>query len=190
MNVGMLETIALAEVALCAAVWTGFILAARRRTGGLKKAVRAPASRWGIILQTAGLALALVYLRPAGFEKSPASLMAAMVLAPPSAALACWATRHLGKQWRYEAALSEDHELIQDGPYGWVRHPIYTAMLGMLMAVGAAWTWWPIGVAGLMFFVAGTEIRARAEDRLLAERFGEAFAAYRRRVRAYIPLVR
>ncbi len=40
-----------------------------------------------------------------------------MILGPPSVALAWAATRHLGKQWRYQAAVSEDHELIQTGPY-------------------------------------------------------------------------
>jgi protein-S-isoprenylcysteine O-methyltransferase Ste14 len=63
-------------------------------------------------------------------------------------------------------------------------------MLGMLLATGAAWTWWPMWVAAVIFLLAGTEIRIRAEDRLLAERFQDAFAAYRSRVRAYIPFIR
>ena len=100
------------------------------------------------------------------------------------------AARHLGKQWRFEAALNEDHELVQTGPYRWIRHPIYASMLGMLLATGCAWTWWPMQIAGLVFFLIGTEIRVRAEDRLLSERFRESFAAYRARVPAYIPFIR
>ena len=113
-----------------------------------------------------------------------------MILGPSAVALAWMATRHLGKQWRYEAALSEDHQLIQTGPYRWVRHPIYAGMLLLLLAMASAWTWWPMFLAGLIVFLAGTEIRVRAEDRLLAERFRETFAAYRSRVPAYIPYVR
>src|SRR5271166_982112 len=105
-------------------------------------------------------------------------------------ALAWMASRHLGRQWRFEAALNEGHELIQTGPYRWVRHPIYASMLGMLLATGTAWTWWPVFVAALVIFVAGTEIRVRAEDRLLAERFQATFLDYRSRVRAYIPFIR
>jgi protein-S-isoprenylcysteine O-methyltransferase Ste14 len=45
-----------------------------------------------------------------------------------------------------EAALSEDHELVQTGPYRWIRHPIYASILGMLLATGNAWTWWPMFV--------------------------------------------
>ena len=63
-------------------------------------------------------------------------------------------------------------------------------MLGMLLATGAAWTWWPMFAAGLIFFLAGMEIRVRAEDRLLAEHFQNAFADYRSRVPAYIPFIR
>jgi protein-S-isoprenylcysteine O-methyltransferase Ste14 len=150
----------------------------------------APASRWGIFLVTVGFFLVWVYVRPAGFHKSAASLVVSMVLGPPSVALVWAATRHLGKQWRYVAALTEDHELIQTGPYARLRHPIYTSMLGMLLATGAAWTWWPMFAAGVAAFVAGTEIRVRAEDRLLAERFQESFAEYRARVPAFIPFIR
>ena len=63
-------------------------------------------------------------------------------------------------------------------------------MLGMVLATGFAWTWWPLQIAGIAFFLVGTEIRIRAEDRLLGERFQESFAAYRARVPAYIPFIR
>jgi protein-S-isoprenylcysteine O-methyltransferase Ste14 len=47
-----------------------------------------------------------------------------------------------------------------------------------------------MSVAGLFFFLVGTEIRVRSEDRLLAERFPESFDAYRLNVHAYIPFIR
>jgi protein-S-isoprenylcysteine O-methyltransferase Ste14 len=185
-----LHFVAILEVIVCWFAWSLAFVVARARAKGQKKVVRAPASRWGIFLQMLGLAFVFSYVRPADFEKSALSLIASMVLGPLSVWLAWSATRHLGKQWRYEAALSADHELIQSGPYGWVRHPIYLSMLGMLLAVGTAWTWWPMFVAGVIVFLAGTEIRVRAEDRLLSERFGERFSAYRGRVWAYVPGIR
>jgi protein-S-isoprenylcysteine O-methyltransferase Ste14 len=60
----------------------------------------------------------------------------------------------------------------------------------MLLATGAAWTWWPMWVAAVIFLLVGTEIRVRAEDRLLAERFGDSFIAYRSSVPACIPFIR
>jgi protein-S-isoprenylcysteine O-methyltransferase Ste14 len=186
----MLQTVALAELFLCWVAWSLAFVKARKKAAGQKRVVTAPASRWGIVLEMVGFALVWAYVRPLGFDKSAAILIASMVLGPPSVALAWAATRHLGKQWRYEAALSEDHELIQTGPYRWVRHPIYASMLGMLLATGAAWSWWPMFAGALVVFLVGTEIRVRAEDRLLAERFQDAFAEYRSRVKAYVPFIR
>jgi protein-S-isoprenylcysteine O-methyltransferase Ste14 len=137
-----------------------------------------------------GFALAWSYIWPGVFEKSSGALIVSMLLGPPSVALAWAATRHLGKQWRYKAALSQDHKLIQTGPYRLIRHPIYASMLGMLLATLAAWTWWPLALASVIVFLAGTEIRIRAEESLLASHFGASFTAYRARTSAYIPFLR
>jgi protein-S-isoprenylcysteine O-methyltransferase Ste14 len=186
----VLEIVALAVLFVCWIVWVLAFAKPRREAAGHKKVVRAPESLWGIGLAAVGFALVWMYVRPAGFHKSTMALVTSMLLGPPSAALAWAATRHLGKQWRYEAALSADHDLIQTGPYARIRHPIYASMLGMLLATAAARTWWPMFLAGLVFFIAGTEIRVRAEERLLAERFGEQYAAYRSRTSAYMPFIR
>jgi protein-S-isoprenylcysteine O-methyltransferase Ste14 len=185
-----LESAAMAELLLCWVAWTFAFIKPQRQAKGQKKAVRAPASRWGIILVMLAFACAWAYVKPKGFEKSTASLVIAMILAPCATALAYAATRRLGKQWRYEAALSEDHDLITTGPYRWLRHPIYASMLGMLLATLLAWTWWPMAIAALALFVAGTEIRVHAEERLLQGRFPTEYAAFRKRTRAYIPFIR
>jgi protein-S-isoprenylcysteine O-methyltransferase Ste14 len=186
----MLQTIAVVELTVCWVIWALSFVAAKKRAAGQKKAARSPRSRWGIVLQMIGFSCVFVRALPVGFEKSTASLIVSMMIAPLPVLLAWAATRHLGKQWQFEAAVNEDHELIQTGPYAWVRHPIYTSMLGLLLAAGAALTWWPMFVAGVVFFLIGTGIRVRLEDRLLADRFGEQFLAYRARVRAFIPSIR
>jgi protein-S-isoprenylcysteine O-methyltransferase Ste14 len=186
----MLQIIAIVELSVSWFFWGLAFWKPRKLAAGQKKVISAPASRWGIGLEVVAFALTWMYIRPVGFEKSTVSLLISMILFPPAVLLVWAATRHLGKQWRYEAALSEDHELIQTGPYAFVRHPIYTSMLCMLLATGAAWSWWPLFTAGVIFFLAGNEIRVRAEDRLLSERFGASFQAYRSRVSAYIPFIR
>jgi protein-S-isoprenylcysteine O-methyltransferase Ste14 len=186
----MLKIVALVELGLCGVAWSLAFLRPHQETAVPEKVAGAPASKWGIFLEMVGFALAWTYVRPVGFEKSNLALIASMIIGPPSVALAWAATRHLGKQWRFAAALRKDHELITTGPYGWVRHPIYTSMLGMLLATGAAYTWWPMFAAALIFFLVGTEIRIRSEERLLAEHFQDSFVAYRARVRGYIPFVR
>jgi protein-S-isoprenylcysteine O-methyltransferase Ste14 len=49
---------------------------------------------------------------------------------------------------------------------------------------------WLLFLISALLFVAGTEIRVRVEDNLLASRFGERFREYQQRVPAYVPLVR
>lgn len=185
-----LQIVAGIELALCWLIWIVAFMKPHREAKGQEKVVRAKSSQWGIGLVGVSFALTWAWVKPEGFEKSPASLILSMVLAPVSAALVWAATRELGKQWRYEAALTQDHELIQTGPYRWMRHPIYTSMFGMLMATAAALTWWPMWIASAAFFILGTEIRVRAEERLLAGRFQEKFEDYRARVPAYIPFIR
>jgi len=186
----MMQSVAMLELLLCWLFWSLAFLKPRSQAKGQKMVASAPVSRWGIFLVMAGFACIWAYVRPAGFEKGLFALIASMILGPLSVALAWWSTRHLGKQWRYQAALAENHELIRTGPYRWIRHPIYASMLGMLLATGAAWTWWPMTIAALVFFLLGTEIRIRAEDSLLATRFQGAFAEYKAKTRAYLPFLR
>jgi protein-S-isoprenylcysteine O-methyltransferase Ste14 len=97
------------------------------------------------------------------------------------------AARRLGKQWALAARLVEGHTLIQDGPYRFVRNPIYTGMFGMLLATGlAAGRWIPLLVA-IVLFAAGTYIRIRSEERLLRQAFGSEFEEYARKVPALVP---
>jgi protein-S-isoprenylcysteine O-methyltransferase Ste14 len=187
----VLATIALAELVVVWIFWVLVFVAGRTRHPSGKTVVTAPAARKGIFLQVVAFSLACSFIPAVGFRvKPPAFLIALMILGPASVAAALVAVRHLGKQWRLDAALTEDHELIETGPYRWVRHPIYASMLGMLLATGLAWTWWPILLAALALFLAGTEIRVRAEDALLQARFQELFTTYRSRVPAYLPFLR
>ena len=186
----MLRITAWIVLGICWVAWLLAFVQPRKHAAGKKKAVRAPASRWGIFLVMLGFTCEWAFIQPQGFQKSSASLIASMLLGPPSVALAWAATRHLDKQWRFEAALSEDHELIRTGPYRWLRHPIYASILGMLLEIGLARAWWPLLIAGLIFYLIGTEIRIRAEDGLLASRFGEEFAQYKRTTPAYLPFLR
>ena len=185
-----LETTAWVVLAVCWIAWILAFVRPRRRAAGKKKVVRAASSRIGIGLVMLGYACVWTFVFPKGFHKSEASLIASMIVGPLAVALAWMATRHLDKQWRFEAALSEDHELITTGPYHWIRNPIYTSMFGMLLQTGLVKAWWPFLVAALVFYIVGTEIRVHAEERLLAERFGETYSTYRASTRAYLPFVR
>jgi protein-S-isoprenylcysteine O-methyltransferase Ste14 len=99
-------------------------------------------------------------------------------------------TRALGRQWRVDAGLNEDHALITTGPYQFVRHPIYASMLCVLLVTGLMMTPWLLLLLSTVVFIIGTEIRVRIEDALLASRFRSQFDNYRRTVAAYVPFIR
>ena len=152
-----------------------------------RESVIEPKARWGIALPIVAFVLVSIIL----FKPKPEGvLVAAIVVMPLSVWLGWRAVMQLGKQWRIQAGLYSDHELVRTGPYGVVRHPIYVALLGMLIGTGLVVSWWPIVVLAGSLFVAGMEIRIHAEDALLADRFGEAYEKYRATVAAYIPFLR
>ena len=76
-------------------------------------------------------------------------------------------------------------QLVQSGPYRWVRHPMYSAVL--LVAVGCAWvSASPWAVLALALLAAVLTVKATLEERwMLAQHAG--YAAYRLRSRRFIP---
>ena len=147
-------------------------------------------ARWGIALE--GVGFFLVWSAWA-WAAPPTPWWRWTAAAPFLVAgpLLSWTSaRTLGRQWRFDAGLNADHRLVQEGAYRVIRHPIYASMFAMLLATGLLLTRLRFLAIAVVFFMAGTEIRVRIEDALLASRFGAAFDAYRARVRAYIPFVR
>jgi len=167
--------------------WVAPFLLFHRKTGTARKID--PRARWGILL----IGIAYSALWQAHFwERSPALWQIALELLffALAAALSWTARRALGKQWRIEAGLNADHELITSGPYRILRHPIYTSMLCTLLGTGVLITPWWLLLISIAAFVAGTEIRVHVEDSLLGSHFGGRFQDYKQNVPAYIPFLR
>ncbi|HZE88871.1 MAG TPA: isoprenylcysteine carboxylmethyltransferase family protein [Verrucomicrobiae bacterium] len=178
--------------------WAAFfvVFVLRRKPSRKGETKRDPVSRLGIFLQMAGFCAVWMVQRPiprAGTTPGAAEIAAdvlAPILSAVSVGLGLWAVRTLGRQWSYTARLVEDHRLVQEGPYAFVRHPIYTAMLGKLLAVAASFGSAPGLAIAAPLFLAGTRIRVRSEEKLLEGQFGGAFADYARRVPAFIPFLK
>jgi len=186
----MMQHIALMELAVCGAVWLLAVLWPGKRASEPEQAVGVSAARWGVLLNIAGFVFVLVYVRPSGFEKGQPAIIAAMALAPLSVVLALTARYYLSKRWRVDDKYDDYFILMRSGPYAIVRHPMYTASLLMLLAIGLAWSPLPMLVLSIFFFVVGLELRIEGEDHTLANRFQDEFAEYQSQVRGYIPFIR
>lgn len=115
--------------------------------------------------------------------------LAAVILAAASVWLAMSAITELGRQWSLAARLTEDHKLVKTGVYAIVRHPIYTAMLGLMIATGLVLSNWIGLAAAIVIFFIGTRIRTHLEEELLREAFGEEFIVWKERVPSLLPFV-
>jgi protein-S-isoprenylcysteine O-methyltransferase Ste14 len=178
--------------------WFAFALtfALRRKPSAAgQAATRRDRGSWiGIVLQ--GLAFMLVWTWRRNFRGLIAPLgppwdlvvaIAVPVLLIGSVLTVRAAVATLGKQWSLGARVVAEHDLITAGPYGLMRHPIYTGMFGMLLAVGLTLSRSAALLIGIVVFWLGTAIRIRSEEKLLRATFGQAYDAYAARVPAVLP---
>jgi protein-S-isoprenylcysteine O-methyltransferase Ste14 len=101
-----------------------------------------------------------------------------------------WARLHLGALWSGTVTRKEGHHVIDTGPYGFVRHPIYTGIILASFATAAAKAT-PIALAGAATMTLGWYLKARLEERFLREELGaDAYGAYAARVPMLVPFVK
>jgi len=97
-----------------------------------------------------------------------------------------WARHHLGANWSQAVTVKEGHELIQSGPYGLVRHPIYTGLLlAFLGSAIARGEFRGLLAAALVFVTLWNKLRL--EEKWMRAQFGESYENYSRRVAALVP---
>lgn len=115
----------------------------------------------------------------------PGSLAAVLLLAPLSTLLLWLCFRQMPP-----AQESLHAGIVRTGPYAWLRHPLYLAMGGLVLATGLlVATPWAI-LAGLLVYALGSGLRIAAEETQLQSRWGQEYVDYRQRVRwRLLPLV-
>ena len=188
----ILPTLAFAIVVVCWFVFGGIFLF-RTKPGHAADQARDPRSRVGFALQVLAYGIVWGWRREhftpiSGTEAvSVSASLGAVLSAIGSVWIIMAAIKTLGKEWSITARLVEGHKLATSGPYAFVRHPIYTGMLGMLLATGLAVSHWQALIAALGLLIVGTMIRIRSEERLLRVAFGSEFEDYSRRVPGLIP---
>src|ERR1700716_4362954 len=114
-------------------------------------------------------------------------MLAAVVLSGIS--FTWWARIHLGRFWSNAITRKEDHRVIDTGPYGLVRHPIYTGLIAGMLATGVA-----VGTVNAMLGAVRISLgmwqKARMEEGFLTNELGaDAYGPYCRRVPMLVPFL-
>jgi protein-S-isoprenylcysteine O-methyltransferase Ste14 len=123
---------------------------------------------------------------PLDSAASAAIAWAALAPLAASAALFWWSHHVIGNHWSLRIEIKRGHRLVTNGPYAYVRHPLYTALfLGYLGTLLSLQSWTLAG--GFAPFIAAYLLFAAEEERVMARRFGEEYSAYRRRTGRFLP---
>jgi protein-S-isoprenylcysteine O-methyltransferase Ste14 len=98
-----------------------------------------------------------------------------------------WARAELGALWSGQVVKKAEHRIVDSGPYGVVRHPIYTGILLAVFATAAA-KGTVLGLIGAFIITAGIWMKAVLEESWLRDELNAgAYDAYRRRVPMLVP---
>lgn len=103
-------------------------------------------------------------------------------------AVALWARIHLGRNWSDKVVIQAGHQLVRTGPYARLRHPIYSGVLLGVLGTAVVLGEWR-GVLAFLLLLTNYAIKARKEDRVLAESFGAEFEEHKRRAGFLLPRV-
>ncbi len=100
--------------------------------------------------------------------------------------LLLWVHQTIGRYWIAYLDLRENHRLVTDGPYRWIRHPMYTQSIIFLTALSL------VSANLLMMFCSSITIilifnRIPKEERMMTERFGDEYRDYVRRTGRLLP---
>jgi protein-S-isoprenylcysteine O-methyltransferase Ste14 len=110
-----------------------------------------------------------------------------VVLALAGFLLLEWSHRTLGKNWSDQPRITQSQQLVQTGPYKWIRHPIYAAfllILGSTLLISANWL---VGVSWIALVALDGAVRIRYEEQAMLRRFGQEYREYERRTGRLFP---
>jgi len=133
------------------------------------------------------IGIAAVWLVPRASIGSNALFGAGLLIMISGQLLRWWSVATLGRLFTVNVAIREGHRLVDSGPYRYVRHPSYTAIL--LFHLGAA-----LCLCNLLSLLALTVPttaallnRVRVEEDVLLAGLGETYRDYMSRTRKLIP---
>lgn len=103
-----------------------------------------------------------------------------------SLALYAWSRGTLGKEWSSQLQINQQHRLVTSGPYTWIRHPIYLAMMIFLTSITLVSANWMF-IAFQMVSMIDLALRIPKEEQMMIEAFGDEYKYYMQRTGRLFP---
>lgn len=100
-----------------------------------------------------------------------------------------WVFSSLGKNVSETILTKEHHELVTHGAYRWIRHPLYTTGITLILGIGLAAANWLILLLGLIALASIRLAVIPLEEERLVATFGDDYRAYARRTGAMLPRI-
>ena len=104
-------------------------------------------------------------------------------------ALRWYAIRVLGGYFNHVVVVMKDQQVIQLGPYRYIRHPAYSGTFLTMLGVGLVTTNWASLIVLLLFVFLGHIQRVRVEEKALIRTIGQPYIEYMRRTKRFVPWV-
>ncbi len=95
----------------------------------------------------------------------------------------------LGRFFTIDVAIAADHQIVDSGPYRFVRHPSYAGALLAFVGFGLVMRNWVSLLALTAPIFLAFLYRINVEERALLEAFGDRYRAYTRRTKRLIPFL-
>jgi protein-S-isoprenylcysteine O-methyltransferase len=144
---------------------------------------------WTIIGLSVFLAFNMYFAVPtAGFgDAATAACYAGIAVYVMGLSLRWYSIIYLGRFFTVNVAIAADHQLIDKGPYRYVRHPSYTGALLAFLGLGLALTnWASLAILLIPIFLAFAH-RMRVEEAALLQGLGAPYRLYMDRTKRLIP---
>ncbi len=97
-----------------------------------------------------------------------------------------WVHHTLGKYFSVALQVKEEHALITSGPYRWVRHPMYTVLLLLMISLFLVSSNWGVGVIFLGISAVIVAGRVGEEEAMMVKKFGNKYRDYKRHTRSLL----
>lgn len=98
-----------------------------------------------------------------------------------------WSHVSLGRFHQGVVTIHDEHQVVEDGPYRWVRHPMYAGSAVAFLGVGLSLGTYPGLVLSFLGTLPAMLRRIRVEERALESALGERYTAFARDRRRLIP---